>query len=71
MGIRGGIGGVIGGGVEIVDVQGATRGRPELFPDRVHPNNAGAAVIAAEVYSVITGQKIPDFPLASPPQQYV
>lgn len=44
------------GTVEIVDVQGATRGRAEFFPDLVHPNNAGAAVIAGEVYAAITGR---------------
>jgi lysophospholipase L1-like esterase len=44
------------GGVELVDIQGATRGRADLFPDRVHPNNAGAAAIAAAVYTAITGR---------------
>lgn len=43
--------------VELVDVQGATRGRSELLPDQVHPNNAGAEVIAREVYRAITGKE--------------
>jgi lysophospholipase L1-like esterase len=45
--------------LEVVDVQGATRGRMDLFPDRVHPNNAGAEVIAQEVYRAITGKEWP------------
>jgi lysophospholipase L1-like esterase len=35
--------------VEIIDFQGALQGRPELLPDRVHPNGEGARLIAEAV----------------------
>jgi acyl-CoA thioesterase-1 len=36
-------------GAPLVDVHRATAGQPALFPDGVHPNRRGAAVIAATV----------------------
>ena len=36
-----------------IDVRGALSNHPELFDDTVHPNNAGAAVIAQTVYDAI------------------
>jgi lysophospholipase L1-like esterase len=37
----------------IIDLYAALDGKPELFPDRVHPNDEGAGLIAKVVYSVI------------------
>lgn len=39
-----------------VDVHGLLESSPDLFPDHVHPNTAGAAVIAAAVYASVTGK---------------
>ena len=36
-----------------IDVSGALSNHPELFDDTVHPNNAGAAVIAQTVFDAI------------------
>lgn len=41
--------------VTFVDVHAAMVGQDFLFPDRVHPNNAGAGVIAKTVYTALTG----------------
>jgi len=35
--------------VGLIDVQSSLEGRSELFPDKVHPNGAGAAIIAETV----------------------
>ncbi len=40
-------------GGDTVDVRGALSNHPELFDDTVHPNNAGAAVIAQTVFEAI------------------
>ena len=37
----------------IIDVHAATKDHPEVFPDRVHPNDAGAEIIAKTVYAAI------------------
>jgi lysophospholipase L1-like esterase len=37
-----------------IDVHGALLSKPTLFPDRVHPNDAGAAVLAQTVASALT-----------------
>lgn len=37
----------------IIDVHAATKDHPEVFPDRVHPNDAGAGIIAKTVYAAI------------------
>ena len=39
--------------VEVIDVNAATQGRPELFPDGVHPNAAGYAIIAETVFAAL------------------
>ena len=43
-------------GLPVVDVHAATNGMAQLFPDRIHPNNAGHNLIARAVYHQITGQ---------------
>lgn len=41
---------------EVIDLYAALSGKPELFPDKVHPNAAGAAIIANTVYKALTGK---------------
>ena len=38
----------------IIDLYAALDGKPELFPDRVHPNDAGATLIAKAVFEAIS-----------------
>lgn len=38
----------------VIDLHSATAGMSENFPDGIHPNAAGAAVIANEIYRIIT-----------------
>ena len=45
---------------EVVDLYGALTGKASLFPDTVHPNNAGAKIIAETIYHSITGRPIKD-----------
>jgi lysophospholipase L1-like esterase len=46
-------------GATVIDLYGALRSKPQLFPDKVHPNDEGAQLIAAEVYRALTGQMAP------------
>lgn len=39
--------------LEVIDLYAALDGKPELIPDRVHPNDEGAGVIAATVHAAI------------------
>lgn len=43
-------------GAEVIDIHEALRRKPELLPDRVHPNTEGAAVMAQTVYTALTGK---------------
>jgi lysophospholipase L1-like esterase len=43
-------------GATVIDVHAATVGKDALFPDHVHPNNAGAEVLAKTVYTALTGK---------------
>jgi lysophospholipase L1-like esterase len=40
-----------------IDMHAALVGHPEDLPDRVHPNNAGAALMAKAAYKAITGHE--------------
>ena len=40
----------------IIEVHGNMKGKDEMIPDNVHPNGAGAKVIAATVFKVLTGK---------------
>ena len=42
-------------GVQVVDFDSALRPYPATLPDAVHPNPQGARILAATVYSAITG----------------
>ena len=37
----------------IIDLHSAMDGKPELFPDKIHPNEKGAKVMAKAVYEAI------------------
>lgn len=39
--------------LEVIDLHAAFDGKPELFPDRVHPNDAGATIIAKTVHGAL------------------
>lgn len=43
-------------GLEVIDMHAALEPHPELFPDRVHPNTAGAAIMAQTVAVAISGK---------------
>jgi len=42
--------------VPVIDLYGPLSGKPELFPDQIHPNAEGAHGIAKEIYAVLTGR---------------
>ncbi len=44
----------------VIDMNVALKATPELLPDRVHPNTAGATVMAKSAFSAITGKAAPD-----------
>ncbi len=46
----------------IIDLYTALSGKAELFPDAVHPNDAGAKLMAAQVYHDLTGHEHPAEP---------
>ena len=39
----------------IIDIHGAFKGKGELIPDKIHPNDAGQTLIATTVYKALTG----------------
>lgn len=43
-------------GATVIDMHAALEPHPELMPDRVHPNTAGAAIMAATVAKAIAGK---------------
>jgi lysophospholipase L1-like esterase len=44
-------------GAKIIDLYRPLSGRPELFPDTVHPNAEGARLMAAAVFAAITAKE--------------
>ena len=44
-------------GAKVIDLYSALSGKPEMFPDKVHPNAAGAGVMAKEIAAHLTGKK--------------
>lgn len=40
--------------LEVIDLYAALDGKPELIPDRVHPNDDGATIIAKTVHDALT-----------------
>lgn len=45
--------------LDVIDMHKALEAKPQLIPDRVHPNAEGAGIMAAEVYQAFTGKKAP------------
>ncbi len=45
-------------GLTVIDLHTPTEGMKELFPDNIHPNPKGAAVLAREVYKAITNRSV-------------
>lgn len=43
-------------GVPTIDIYHALSGRPDWFPDHVHPNADGAAVMAVTIYNALRGK---------------
>ena len=44
--------------VPVIDLYGPLSGRPELFPDLIHPNAEGAYHMAGVIHAALTGRKI-------------
>jgi acyl-CoA thioesterase-1 len=42
--------------VGIIDIHGAFKGKGELIPDKIHPNDAGQTIIATTVCKALTGK---------------
>jgi len=57
-------------GVGLIDMHGALEKTPELLPDHVHPNNQGAAVLAATAFKALTGSEPPAQELLTKPNSY-
>ena len=43
----------------VIDMHEALEDKPELLPDKVHPNTEGAGEMAAAAYEALTGKKAP------------
>jgi hypothetical protein len=53
---------------DVIDIHGALQGHPEMLPDRVHPNTAGATIMARTVFQALTGKEFTGAaPLVVPP----
>jgi sialate O-acetylesterase len=46
-------------GTTVIDLHAPLANHPELVPDTVHPNAAGAQIMAAAVYAALTGKAAP------------
>jgi lysophospholipase L1-like esterase len=42
---------------KVIDLYTALSGKPELFPDKIHPNAAGAALMAKTIHAALTAGK--------------
>ncbi len=43
--------------LDVIDIHAALKEHPEMLPDRVHPNTAGATVMAKTVFQTLTGRE--------------
>lgn len=43
--------------IGLIDMNAAFAGKPELLPDKVHPNEAGATLLASAAYTALTGKE--------------
>jgi acyl-CoA thioesterase-1 len=46
----------------VIDLNTPLAGKPELFSDTIHPNSAGAKLMAATVYEALTGKTVSSAP---------
>lgn len=46
-------------GVPVIDLYDALGGKPDLFPDTIHPDAGGAALIARAVHKAVTAHPVP------------
>ncbi len=46
-------------GARVIDLYAPLDGKPELVPDKVHPNAAGATVMAEAIFAALTGKTPP------------
>ncbi len=46
-------------GLGLIDMHAALEDHPELLPDRVHPNNGGALLMAEAAFVAVTGKGLP------------
>lgn len=54
----------------VIDIYGALKDHPEMLPDRVHPNTAGATVMAKTVFKALTGKEFTgEAPLVAVPAE--
>jgi acyl-CoA thioesterase I len=44
----------------LIDMHKALENKPELLPDRVHPNTEGAREMANAAFKVLTGKRAPE-----------
>lgn len=44
----------------LIDMHKALENKPELLPDRVHPNTDGALEMAKAAFKVLTGKRAPE-----------
>ncbi|MCD8260946.1 MAG: GDSL-type esterase/lipase family protein [Bacteroides sp.] len=44
-------------GLRVIDLHSATADMEENFPDKIHPNEAGAKIMATAVYKALTGKE--------------
>ena len=54
--------------LQLVDFHGALTGHEDLFRDGLHPNNAGAEIMARTAYQVLIGKPFEGAVPAAPPQ---
>lgn len=46
-------------GVGLIDLNAPLSDRPDLFPDKIHPNAAGAKVMAEVIHATLAGAEVP------------
>lgn len=46
-------------GLGVIDMHKALEKKPEMLPDKVHPNTAGTGEMARAAYKALTGKEAP------------
>jgi len=52
--------------VPVIDLYQTLAGRPDLFPDQIHPNAQGAGIMAGTIYTALTGRTVQTKTLVAP-----